>query len=76
MQIKNVASSEITICGRTYDEYIEMIKAFHGHIAPGRLRTALWLYERNFCPLFCLSWVQKYQSLKPLLTIVISYPER
>jgi len=27
--------SEITICGRTYDEYIEMIKAFHGHVAPG-----------------------------------------
>ena len=35
MQTKNVASSEITICGRTYDEYIEMIKAFHGHVAPG-----------------------------------------
>jgi formylmethanofuran dehydrogenase subunit E len=27
--------SEITICGRTYDEYIEMIKSFHGHVAPG-----------------------------------------
>lgn len=27
--------SEITICGHTYDEYIEMIKAFHGHVAPG-----------------------------------------
>ena len=35
MQTKNVASSKITICGRTYDEYIEMIKAFHGHVAPG-----------------------------------------
>jgi len=35
MQTRNVASSEITICGRTYDEYIEMIKAFHGHVAPG-----------------------------------------
>ena len=35
MQTKNVASSEITICGRTYGEYIEMIKAFHGHVAPG-----------------------------------------
>jgi len=35
MQMKNVASSDITICGRTYDEYIEMIKAFHGHVAPG-----------------------------------------
>ena len=35
MQMKNVGSSEITICGRTYDEYIEMIKAFHGHVAPG-----------------------------------------
>ena len=29
------APSEITICGRTYDAYIEMIKAFHGHVAPG-----------------------------------------
>jgi formylmethanofuran dehydrogenase subunit E len=35
MQMKNVTSSEITICGRTYDEYIEMVKAFHGHVAPG-----------------------------------------
>ena len=35
MQTNNVASSEITICGRTYGEYIEMIKAFHGHVAPG-----------------------------------------
>jgi formylmethanofuran dehydrogenase subunit E len=34
MQIKSVPS-EITICGRTFDEYIEMIKAFHGHVAPG-----------------------------------------
>ncbi|HEX9896190.1 MAG TPA: formylmethanofuran dehydrogenase subunit E family protein [Dehalococcoidales bacterium] len=34
MQIKS-AISEITICGRTYDEYIEMVKAFHGHVAPG-----------------------------------------
>ena len=33
--IKNVASSEITICGHNYDEYIEMVKAFHGHVAPG-----------------------------------------
>jgi len=35
MQMKNVASSGITVCGRTYDEYIEMIKAFHGSVAPG-----------------------------------------
>jgi len=35
MQTKNKASSKITICGRTYDEYIEMIKTFHGHVAPG-----------------------------------------
>jgi formylmethanofuran dehydrogenase subunit E len=35
MQIKNVASSDITICGHTYDEYIEMVKAFNGHVAPG-----------------------------------------
>lgn len=29
------APSEITIRGRSYDEYILMIKAFHGHVAPG-----------------------------------------
>jgi formylmethanofuran dehydrogenase subunit E len=34
MQIKS-AISEITICDHTYDEYIEMVKAFHGHVAPG-----------------------------------------
>ena len=37
MRMKNVAFSEITICGHTYDEYIEMIKAFHGHVAPGMI---------------------------------------
>ena len=33
--MKKVTSSDITICGHTYDEYIEMIKAFNGHVAPG-----------------------------------------
>ncbi|MBL7166477.1 MAG: formylmethanofuran dehydrogenase subunit E family protein [Dehalococcoidales bacterium] len=33
--MKKTTSSEITICGHTYDEYIEMVKAFHGHVAPG-----------------------------------------
>ena len=35
MQMENLASSLITIRDHTYDEYIEMIKAFHGHVAPG-----------------------------------------
>ena len=35
MNMKNVSSSEITICGHTYDEYIDMVKAFHSHVAPG-----------------------------------------
>ena len=35
MQTENVAFSEITICGHTYDEYIGMVKDFHGHVAPG-----------------------------------------
>jgi formylmethanofuran dehydrogenase subunit E len=35
MQIKNIPSSGVTICGHTYDEYMEMTKAFHGHVAPG-----------------------------------------
>ena len=33
--MRDSATSAITICGHTYDEYIEMIKAFHGHVAPG-----------------------------------------
>jgi len=33
--MKKKSSSEITICGRTYDEYIGMVEDFHGHIAPG-----------------------------------------
>ena len=35
MQTKNDDSSKITICEHTYDEYIEMVRAFHSHIAPG-----------------------------------------
>jgi len=34
MPIK-IAPSTIAICGRAFDEYIEMVKAFHGHVAPG-----------------------------------------
>ena len=37
MQTRNMASTGITICGRTYGEYIEMVKAFHGHVAPGMI---------------------------------------
>lgn len=33
--MRDTATPDITICGHTYDEYIEMIKAFHGHVAPG-----------------------------------------
>jgi formylmethanofuran dehydrogenase subunit E len=32
--VKN-APTQITICGRSYCEYIEMIETFHGHVAPG-----------------------------------------
>lgn len=34
MPMKSVPS-EIIICGRTYNEYIEMVKGFHRHVAPG-----------------------------------------
>lgn len=37
MKTNNIASSEITICGRTYDEYVEMVRAFNGHVAPGMI---------------------------------------
>jgi formylmethanofuran dehydrogenase subunit E len=33
--MKNTTSSENTICGHTFDDYIELVKAFHGHVAPG-----------------------------------------
>lgn len=35
MQARKVAHSDITICGYTYDQYVDMVKAFHKHIAPG-----------------------------------------
>jgi formylmethanofuran dehydrogenase subunit E len=35
MHLKNVLFSEISVCGHSYDQYIEKIKAFHGHVAPG-----------------------------------------
>ena len=35
MKKKDKAFSDTAICGHTYDEYIEMVKAFHGHVAPG-----------------------------------------
>ena len=34
MPMKSVPT-QITICGRTYDEYIQMGKSFHGNVAPG-----------------------------------------
>ena len=33
----NIAHADITICDHTYDEFINMVKAFHGHIAPGMI---------------------------------------
>jgi formylmethanofuran dehydrogenase subunit E len=33
--MKNVAAAGTTVCGHTYDEYLGMIKGFHGHVAPG-----------------------------------------
>jgi formylmethanofuran dehydrogenase subunit E len=35
MQTKSAPPSQITICGLTYNEYIEKVRAFHGHVAPG-----------------------------------------
>ena len=29
--------SETTICDRSYDDYLQMIRSFHGHVAPGML---------------------------------------
>jgi formylmethanofuran dehydrogenase subunit E len=35
MHAKKVTHTGITICGHTYDQYMDMVKAFHKHIAPG-----------------------------------------
>lgn len=35
MQTKRAPPSQITICGLTYNEYIEKVRAFHGYVAPG-----------------------------------------
>lgn len=47
--MNNGTSPEITIRGRGYDEYIEMAKAFHGHVAPGMVFGGLMveLAHRN-----------------------------
>ena len=33
--MNNGTSPEIAVCERTFGEYIDMVKAFHGHVAPG-----------------------------------------
>jgi formylmethanofuran dehydrogenase subunit E len=35
MSPEKTLSSEISVCGYAYDQYIEKIKGFHGHLAPG-----------------------------------------
>ena len=50
--MKNIASSEVTICGHTYGEYIDIVKAFHGHVAPGMALGGFMvdLAQRNLPP--------------------------
>ena len=36
-RMESTAPSETTVCGRSLDEYIEMVRAFHSHLAPGML---------------------------------------
>lgn len=33
----SIAKPDMTLCGHSYGEYINMIKAFHGHVAPGMI---------------------------------------
>lgn len=49
MKTKKVAHPGITICGHTYDQYVDMVKAFHGHVAPGVILGGLMvdLARRN-----------------------------
>ena len=35
MDANKAVHSGVTICGHTYDQYLDMVRAFHKHIAPG-----------------------------------------
>lgn len=35
MHVNKAAQPGVTICGHTYDQYLDMVRAFHKHIAPG-----------------------------------------
>jgi formylmethanofuran dehydrogenase subunit E len=35
MHAKKAAHSGVTVCGHTYDQYLDMVRAFHKYIAPG-----------------------------------------
>jgi formylmethanofuran dehydrogenase subunit E len=35
MNKKKTVRSGLTVCGHTYDQYLDMVRAFHKHIAPG-----------------------------------------
>ena len=50
--MKKATSSAITICSHTYDEYLEMVRAFHGHVAPGMVIGGFMvdLAQRNLPP--------------------------
>ena len=50
--MREATSSASTICGHTYDEYLEMVRAFHGHIAPGMAIGGFMvdLAQRNLPP--------------------------
>lgn len=51
MQIKS-ASSQTTICGLTFNEYLEKIRTFHGYAAPGVVLGGFMidLAQRNLPP--------------------------
>jgi formylmethanofuran dehydrogenase subunit E len=33
--VKDIRSTGTDICGRSYEEYLAMVRGFHGHVAPG-----------------------------------------
>ena len=35
MQVKEKTEQALTICGHSYSEYLQLVRSFHGHLAPG-----------------------------------------
>lgn len=41
MNLKKVVDPGLTVCGHTYNEFLDMVRAFHKHVAPGVIMGGL-----------------------------------